>query len=321
MNQTKNGKAFEYAILSEFNEKLEQRTSVEIIKNNAYNTAKAFFDSCTELEKGDFLLYASFAINFLIDIEPKLANSFEKNDILQLEILTDDKGQTGDVRDVVAIRLLQKWEVGISAKNNHNAVKHSRLSNTIDFGNKWLGLNASQVYFSEIKPIFDSLNKIRVDSNQTATWNSLGDYHASIYVPILNAFKKELLNLYQQAPKQVASNLVEYLIGNKDFYKVIKSKNKLEILAYNLHGTLNLPFKDTQPKRKTPKIELPSKIIDISFKEKSDTTLIVTLNNNWKLSFRIHNASSRIEASLKFDITLLSAPETLISNTLTIKDN
>lgn len=54
--------------------------------------------------------------------------------ILELEILSDDKGKLGDVRDVLAIRLLQKWEIGVSAKNNHKAVKHSRLSNTIDFG-------------------------------------------------------------------------------------------------------------------------------------------------------------------------------------------
>jgi hypothetical protein len=39
----------------------------------------------------------------------------------------------------LAIRVLQKWEIGVSAKNNHNAVKHSRLSSDIDFG-KWLNI-------------------------------------------------------------------------------------------------------------------------------------------------------------------------------------
>lgn len=317
-SQTKNGKAFEYAILKEFKEKLERVTTVEIVKNNALFTAQKHFNSFGEIEQGEFLLYASFAVNFLIDIEPKLSNSFDESDILQLEILTDDKGQSGDVRDVVAIRLLQQWEIGISAKNNHKAIKHSRLSNKIDFGEKWLGIKSSQKYFDDIKPIFDSLEKMRTESNKTKTWKSLGDYHPRIYTPILEAFKEELFRIYNTNPSEVSRNLVEYLVGNKDFYKVIKSKKNIEIQAYNLHGTLNLPFKDINPKFNTPKVNLPNKIINISYKQDTLTTLIIEFNNDWILSFRIHNASSRVEPSLKFDINLLKAPNTLFTNKLSI---
>ncbi|MFA7027536.1 MAG: HaeIII family restriction endonuclease [Sulfurovum sp.] len=319
--QTKNGKAFEYAILKEFKEKLERATVVQVVENNGLLTAQKHFNSFEELEQGEFLLYASFAVNFLIDIEPRLSNSFDESDILQLEILTDDKGQDGDVRDVVAIRLLQKWEIGISAKNNHKAVKHSRLSNKIDFGEKWLGIKSSKQYFNEIKPIFDSLEKMRKESNKTKTWKSLGDYHSTIYTPILEAFKRELLRIYNTNPSKVSSTLVEYLIGNKDFYKVIKGKKDIEIQAYNLHGTLNLPFKEINPKFNTPKINLPTEIKNISYKKDTLTTLIVELNNDWTLSFRIHNASSRIESSLKFDINLLKAPNSLFTNKLSIEVN
>lgn len=319
--QTKNGKAFEYAILKEFKEKLERATVVQVIENNALLTAQKHFNSFEKTEQGKFLLYASFAVNFLIDIEPRLSNSFDKNDILQLEILTDNKGQDGDVRDVVAIRLLQKWEIGISAKNNHKAVKHSRLSNMIDFGEKWLGIKSSKQYFDEIKPIFDSLEKMRKTSNKTKTWKSLGNYHSTIFTPILEAFERELLRIYNTNPSKVSSTLVEYLIGNKDFYKVIKGKKDIEIQAYNLHATLNLPFKDINPKFNTPKINLPTKITNISYKKDTLTTLIVELNNDWTLSFRIHNASSRIESSLKFDINLLKAPNSLFTNKLSIEAN
>lgn len=85
-----------------------------------------------------------------------MSNGISNKDILQLEIVSDKKGQTGDVRDVLAIRSLQKWEIGISAKNNHRAVKHPRLSNDIDFGQKWLGFPCSVEYFKEVKPIFDN---------------------------------------------------------------------------------------------------------------------------------------------------------------------
>ncbi|MFH1749650.1 MAG: HaeIII family restriction endonuclease [bacterium] len=158
--------------------------------------------------------------------------------------------------------------------------------------------------------------KLEKESNTKKKWSELGDYHSTIYIPILKAFIKELKNLYKKDSTKVASNLVAYLVGNKDFYKVIKSKNSVEIQAYNLNGTLNLPFKDIIPKYRTPKIPLPTEIIDIDFKEGSNTTIIVIMNNDWTLSFRIHNASSRVESSLKFDINLLKSPKKLFKNTL-----
>ena len=316
--QMTTGKSFEYALLTQFEEKLKDKTNLEVLKNSAFYVSKSCFDSVSQTEKSEYLLSASFAVNFLMDIEPRLSNDIGKNDILQLEILSDHHGESGDVRDVLAIRLLQKWEIGVSAKNNHVAVKHSRLSSRIDFGKKWLGVNVSDDYFNEVRPIFSNLEKIRQESNSTKKWSELGDYHSEVYIPILKAFMKELKNLYRNSPKKVASNLVSYLVGNKDFYKVIKGRNSVEIHAYNLSGTLNLPFNKVLPKYKTPKVPLPTEIVDIDFKLDSNTTAIVTMNNDWILSFRIHNASSRVESSLKFDIKLLKSPKKLFKNILNI---
>jgi hypothetical protein len=316
--QTKNGKAFEYAMLNSFLERLQHITSVSVIENEPYKTAKKYFQSFTKTEQGLYNLNASFAVNFLIDLEPRLSNGIEKSDILLLEIVSDQQGQTGDVRDVLAIRSLQKWEIGISAKNNHRAVKHSRLSNDINFGEKWLGFSCSHNYFAEIKPIFDELARLRTASKATQKWSTLGDYHPTVYVPILDAFKKELQRLDKENPGIVAQKLVEYLIGNQDFYKVIKGKNKVEIQAYNLHGTLNLQFKDIKPKLKIQKLKLPNRLIEVVYNENSQTTLLVTLTEGWQISFRIHNASSRIEPSLKFDINLVSAPHSLFTNHLSL---
>ena len=58
----------------------------------------------------------------------------QEGDLLELEIAQDNRGEAGDVRDIIISRVLHKWEIGLSAKNNHSAVKHSRLSDTIDFG-------------------------------------------------------------------------------------------------------------------------------------------------------------------------------------------
>lgn len=316
--QTINGKAFEYALLNEFSERLKVLTSVTIIQNEPFKTALKCFLSFDEKEQSHYQLVASFSVNFLLDIEPRLANGINLEDILQLEIVADKAGQSGDVRDVLMIRSLQNWEIGISAKNNHRAVKHSRLSNDIDFGQKWLGFPCSTDYFKEIKPIFSNLANLRTASKATQKWETLGDYHTSVYVPILNAFKKELLRLDNENPGIVAERLVKYLIGNQDFYKVIKGKNKVEIQAYNLHGTLNLPFANIKPKAKMPRLKLPNRLIEVVYQDNSKTTLLVTLNEGWQISFRIHNASSRIEPSLKFDINLVSSPHTLSTNHLLI---
>lgn len=316
--QTINGKAFEYALLNEFFQRLTSVTAISVIENESYKVAKNYFDTFNELEQGNYKLVASFAVNFLLDLEPRLSHGINESDNLQLEIVADKKGQSGDVRDVLAIRILQKWEIGISAKNNHRAVKHSRLSNDIDFGEKWLGINCSQTYFDEIKPIFDKLADIRKNSKATYKWESLGDYHSSVYIPVLNAFKKELLKLDDENQGVVAEKLVNYLIGKQDFYKVIKGKNKVEIQAYNLHGTLNLPFEHIKPKAKITKLKLPNRLIEIAYQDNSKTTLLVSLNEGWQISFRIHNASSRVEPSLKFDINLVSSPHSLFTNHLLI---
>ncbi len=316
-SQTVNGKAFEYALLIELFERLNTITNVSITENEPYETAKGFFDSFAESEQDTFRITASASINFLIDIEPRLSNGIDQDDILVLELVSDQAGQVGDVRDVLMIRSSQKWEIGISAKNNHRAVKHSRLSQKIDFGDKWLGVPCDKEYFEEIKPIFDMLSSLKAKDKSTK-WTEIENMHDVVYVPILDAFRKELLRLDKENPSTVAENLVQYLIGNRDFYKVIKGNKKVEIQAYNLHGTLNLPFNKIKPKAKIPKLKLPTRLIEIVYQENSKTTLLVSLNEGWQISFRIHNASSRVEPSLKFDINLVSAPHTLFTNHLFI---
>jgi hypothetical protein len=297
-------------------ERLKSHVNINVVENKPYKIARKCYNNFSIKEKDLYNSNANLAVNFLNDIEPRLANSINATDILQLEIMADKEGQSGDVRDVLAIRSLQKWEIGFSAKNNHRAVKHSRLSESLNFGNTWLGIPCSENYFSEIKPIFSMLRKLREESKATKKWSSLENYQSKIYVPILNAFKEELEFLNKRNNETVAKKLVEYLIGNRDFYKIIKSKNEVVIQAYNLHGTLNLPAEKIKPKFKIQKLKLPNRLIEIVYKDNSKTTLLVTLSEGWQISFRIHNASSKIEPSLKFDINLISSPNTLFEHHL-----
>lgn len=318
--QTITGKAFEYALLKEFYNRLYKLTNIYILENEPYKTAKKCFEKFEEKEQDSYRLNSSAAVNFLIDVEPRLSNGFNENDILQLEIVSDKVGQSGDVRDILIIRSLQKWEIGISAKNNHRAVKHSRLSQKIDFGKKWLDLPCSKIYFDEIKPVFSMLEGIK-KKNKQSKWDCIENMHHIVYIPVLNAFKKELIRLDNENPGIVPERLVKYLIGNKDFYKVIKGKNKVEIQAYNLHGTLNQSFYEIKPKARIQRLKLPTRLVEAVFENNSSTTLLVSFNEGWSISFRIHNASSRVEPSLKFDINLVSAPHTLFTNHIFINEN
>jgi hypothetical protein len=317
-NQTFNGKAFEYALLKKVQANLKAITSVFIVESPALDNAKKCYVDSPDYDKKHYDLSALKAIEAIMQMEPRLSHGISDKDALQLSIVADSEGQLGDVRDVIAIRSMQNWQIGISAKNNHKAVKHSRLSNDIDFGEKWLSNQCSKNYFSTINPIFDDLKRIRDQSAATATWASVGDKHKKVYVPVLEAFKVELLSLHDKSPVEVAENLVSYLIGNKDFYKVIKRKNKIEIEAYNFNGTLNQSFKNIKSKYSAPRTKLPDKLIDICFSKNSETTLIVTLNEGWQISFRIHNASSRVEPSLKFDINLISSPNSLFKTHISL---
>ncbi len=95
----------------------------------------------------------------------------------------------------------------------------------------------------------------------------------------------------------------------KDYYKLIHFNNhKTRVMPFNISENLNQSSEKAKPEIKIPKIKLPTKIIDLSFKDNYKTTVILTMDEGWSISFRIHNAGSRVEPSLKFDIQLQGQP-------------
>jgi HaeIII restriction endonuclease len=318
-NQTINGKAFEYALLKKFYDRLNSITEVTIVENEPLKRVIECFNQVTEEEQNNFKIAASFAVNFLIDLEPRLSVGIDEKDILSLEILSDSAGKTGDVRDVLLIRSLQKWEIGVSAKNNHRALKHSRLSTRLNFGKEWVNIPCSKTYFEDIDKVFSILTKIR-DEKKKVKWDDVfPDKTEQIYKPVLSAFRKEMLALQDADSENFANNLVQYLVGNNDFYKIIKNNTKVEIQAFNLNGTLNQAANGKKPELKITKIQLPKKLIDLTFKKDHENTLIAIFDEGWQISFRLHSAKSTIEPSLKFDINLVSSPYNLFSHHMLIK--
>lgn len=312
-SQTEAGKAFEYALLNESYKYLSVKNKVNVNKDSSYRIAEKCFNLFSIDEQTRYSKASKVAIKHIVELEPRVDNPVSSEDNLTLQIVADAEGIKGDVRDVLFIRSNQKWEIGISAKNNHKAVKHSRLSDKIDFGKEWLDLNCSNNYFSTISPIFAELRELK---KQNELWRNLKDKYKRYYIPILEAFKTELLNLDKANGSKVPAKLLTYLIGNKDFYKVIKRTGKTEIYGFNLYGTLNKPAGKIKPTFKVTQLKLPTRIIELTFKPNSTGTIILTCDEGWQISFRIHNASSKVEPSLKFDINLIGQPQILYTHHL-----
>ena len=138
LSNTEYGKAYEYACLIALRDRLADKTNGEITiqESDAYQTARKAFAKAEKEGLSDKLVKAAnAAARVILRLEPQLEYG---NGLLTLVIQTDAQGIAGDVRDVVCIRGANGWEIGISCKHNHHAVKHSRLFATIYFGREWV---------------------------------------------------------------------------------------------------------------------------------------------------------------------------------------
>lgn len=307
--QVEKGKAFEYACLSALQVALGAKQEIMVEKNAALKTAFTHYSGSSVDLIRMFDKAAQAAVRIILRLEPQLSNH-EKNIPLYLSIQEDAKGQKGDVRDVLCIRKQNEWEIGLSCKHNHMAVKHSRLSKSLNFGKIWFEIPCSDVYFEEIRPLFKKLEVLKDDK---VKWSDLLNKSSAIYMPLLNAFVSELKRLDEQHPGEIPPALLKYLLGKSDFYKVITHDKKMttQVQAYNLFGTLNRRTSHAKAETNITQLKLPTKIFDISFKLKSQNTIIITCDGGWALSFRIHSASTYVEMSLKFDIQLVGVPPQL----------
>lgn len=308
-DQTIMGKAFEYACLKTIFEELKLNQEVVIDENSAVLIAKNFYSESESSEVEKMNLAAKAAVKVIVRLEPQLQNP-NKNTPLFLSLQQDARGMAGDVRDVLCIRKQNEWEIGLSCKHNHFAVKHSRLSNTIDFGEQWFSKPCSQQYFDEIAPLFAELRQLK---KEKALWRDIDKKDERFYMPLLNAFVDELRRLDKKYPNEIPAALITYLLGRNDFYKVIANDaNKTtQIQAYNIFGTLNRNSGNIKAETRIPQIKVPNIIFDVRYKPESKNTINITCDRGWAVSLRIHNASSKVEPSLKFDVNLISSPDPL----------
>lgn len=302
------GRAYEYAWMNALYEALSAIRKTKIAHNSSLDANRRAWDSMDTERQERWKRSACAAVHQILALEPRMSE--EDDDELLLEFQKDGAGTQGDVRDIVIKRNSIQWEVGLSIKHNHEAVKHSRLSHSLDFGKEWFGIPCTPQYWAEVKPIFDRLKTEKANGKK---WSELPDKEEGVYVPLLNAFMEEVNRAYQ-SDASVPEKMVAYLIGVNDYYKVVSQDKKQTTLihTFNMHNTLGQPSKTKGAALDVPTIQLPTKLKAIQFKQGSKNTVEMQLNHSWQLSFRIHNASTKVEPSLKFDIQFIQFPDTIL---------
>ncbi len=304
------GRAFEYACIIELKDRIEDERPV-IIDEDSIMAARRAWETQSKSEQKMYLRAADAFIDTLFSAEPLILEYDGKDDIIVLSINKDSDAEGGDVRDIVITRNAIRWDIGLSMKHNHFAAKHSRLSAKIDFGAKWYNLSCDESYWNAIKPIFTRLTFLK---EEKVAWHDMEDKEEAVYFPIVDAFIKELNRAYT-VDSSIPARLISYLLGTRDFYKIvaIDKKQVTEFQSFNLRGELNKNGKKIKTTLIIPKADLPTEIISLRFKPNSKSTAELYLNNGWSLSFRIHNASTIVEPSLKFDIQFLGVPTNIIT--------
>lgn len=303
------GRAYEYITLLTLHSEISKIRRAEIVRNSSLEAAHNAWDNMSKNMQNLMTISALSFVPEIFNLEPLILE--DDGDVVELLIQKDKNGEEGDVRDILIARNGIKWEIGLSMKHNHFAVKHSRLSHLIDFGKKWYGIPCSKSYWQSTLPIF---NYLQEQKREGKAWYELTDKSERVYIPLLKAFTQELRNAYTNH-KELPQKMVEYLLGEFDFYKVVSIDNQqvTQINSFNLHGTLNKSGIRKKPKSTIPHVLLPSRIVSLEFKPGSDNTIELYMDGGWQFSFRIHNASTMVESSLKFDIQIIGMPTTIVT--------
>ena len=298
------GRAYEYAWIQTLYKALSELRKTRIVENSSLAANEKAWLLMDEDMKETFMISAGAAIDTVLELEPRISEV--DKDELTLELQKDGQGVKGDVRDIVIKRKDIEWEVGLSIKHNHDAVKHSRLSHKLDFGNEWFDIPCSNEYWNTVEPIF---NLLKQEKDNGIKWSEIEDKSQKVYIPLLQAFIDEV-NRSNKMDSTMPRKMIEYLIGIKDYYKVVSkdSKKLTMIYTFNMHDTLNKSAKNRVSAITVPIVKLPTRLVALEFKPNSDNTVEMYLDNGWQLSFRIHNASTKVEPSLKFDVQFISMP-------------
>ena len=315
--QVKQGKAFEYICMESIRDHAASKgISVTIDESGGFGACKACADGMQTSAKALYRQGADAAVDFIFDCEPYLYDNLMASH-LHIAMQSDSAGQAGDVRDLLCLRWIipgvRKWEIGVSCKHNHVAIKHPRINvlASTDFLHNWTGGNysLSPSFKNAMGGFIPAVNQ-KIGEDWDAVLGSDGTFRDRLLETATAAVADELRR--HQGDPLFAEILFRFLLGTKDFYKVmIFDKERLSrVSIFNFYGTLNQKTKNAKPARVLRKLTLPQSIISISNKKQY---LWIVFDKGWSVRLRLHNASGKVEPSMKFDAQLEGMPMELMN--------
>lgn len=259
------------------------------------------------LESEDRKLYSLSAwATIELMFEKELNIDLQTCDVFRIYIKADECYEVEDVCFIVIEFDDIVWEIGFSINYKPALVKHYRLSKDVDLGEKLYGVKYTQQYWDETNPVFSFLAEEKVKGTY---FRDIGSIEEKIYVPLLNAFMKEIKAAIVK-DACVPRRFVERMLSKYGFYNVISldSQRVMAIQSYNIFSIFNKTNQVEEPKVLMSNIELPKELLYIGFKKSSKNTILICFDNGWQFSFRIHNAEDKVNTSLKFDIQIVGMP-------------
>lgn len=209
-----NGRAYEFTMLFVLQALILKHRKCEIEKNSSYYASEKAWKSIDKDLQISLFSSAVAGAKAIFEAEPLILEHGE--DYLTLKIQSDQKGRDGDVRDVLIIRHGIEWEIGLSLKHNHFAVKHSRLAKNLDFGEKWFGIKCSQTYWNDVAPIFNYLDSEKIKAMK---WRDLPSKENDVYRPLLQAFIAEVQKSNYAHGQTIPKKWLNIYLGSLTFIK------------------------------------------------------------------------------------------------------
>ena len=302
--QNKNGNAFEFALANclacAVGVEVKPRELKALSADKTADKARDdFFEQPPEFRRW-LAKAAEAAISHIVKLEGKaLAKAGEKN----VQMLPDSAGQEGDPRDIILP--VNGRTIAVSAKLNNDTMKNPRLQfGSPNFADAWgLGANVSSAYRGAVSDVAKRVERAR--KSGAVNWRDISELHGDIYVPLLLAFRDEMLRLMGDESKSasVCRAFARYMVGERDYYKVMAYDGEDLVVVQGYNFNRKMPC----PRPPFPKFLISAALL-------RTTTLVLTFDGGWVFTMRIHTAETRVTNSLKWDVRIIGHPSELYSH-------
>lgn len=143
-------------------------------------------------------------------------------------------------------------------------------------------------------------------------WNELPPgVKNEVYDGVLSAFCAELLRLQSMHADIIPQKLMQFLLGNHDYYRLSRLGSTTQLQPFNIYGTLAKKVGARHPITPIKQLPLPTRFLTIE--RASWDTMRIFFDGGWQIAMRAHNKDREIKQSLAFETSILGQPSALLT--------